>query len=205
MKRSVMAVVACLAMALLGSACRLGTWEDFRDPPWRHQLRLIGPTDVAYNWPTEISFKFQSGEHDVMGGSNKFTMLPGKYLYYGEDQHGWFFKGVTPCIIRSGNLGRKEEGGFFVPRGANSRIAVWLLASGSSAVYVGTGIIYSNNPGYASQATLMAWLPKEASANLRPELDAVIQKANQSADSTTSAGTSAAGQPRVPAASASHL
>ena len=167
-----------LLTLLTTSGCQLGTWEDFRNPPSLHHLKSVETQSISFTLAEKISFKFQKGERDVLGGCSNFTISPGTYSLYGESVKGKFFKGTSPCIIRSGNLGHKEDGGFYIPNGADHRVAIWLMPQKSGAVFIGAGTIYSHNPDYASQAILLAWMPSEHIHFFRPEADLLLTRQN---------------------------
>ncbi|HTB80639.1 MAG TPA: hypothetical protein VK717_07105 [Opitutaceae bacterium] len=89
------------------------------------------PFWIASNPRENISLK-NDYTVTVIGGSgilgdSKLTLLKGEYEEHGEDAEGVYYRHKNQGVIRSGNAGIAEKGGFYIPFDGKVRWRVWLV------------------------------------------------------------------------------
>jgi len=84
---------------------------------------------VSYVLREEFVF-VQRGGQGILGDMT-FRLLPGEYVEHGSDALGTFYRHATKGVVRSGNLGIAEAGGFYVPHDASGRWGIWIVPKGN--------------------------------------------------------------------------
>ena len=121
--------VALAAAAIVVAGCASGPIpEDQRVG----QIRSIVPASES---PKEVrvehGFTFVVLGGQGFMGDMKYTVLDGLYVLHGEDEIGRYYRHKERGIVRSGNLGIADSGGFFVPKDRVSRWGVWMIPHGN--------------------------------------------------------------------------
>jgi hypothetical protein len=89
----------------------------------------IGSAIPEYMLSEEFVY-VQKGGQGILGDMT-YRLLPGDYVAHGSDEQGTFYRHVGKGVIRSGNLGIAEPGGFYVPSSPAGRWGIWIVPRGN--------------------------------------------------------------------------
>jgi hypothetical protein len=100
-------------------------------------------------------------------GGNRVTVLSGEYVAHGHDAQGVFWRHHTRGIIRSGNLGRVEEGGVYCPFDPEQRCLIWIVPKDQGPLFLGAAVITPQKPEPDRFAVYVGDVPTELSEGMR--------------------------------------
>jgi hypothetical protein len=104
-------------------------------------------------------------------GGNRVTVLAGEYVVHARDARGVFWRHTNRGIIRSGNLGRVEEGGIYCPYDRTERCLLWIVPKDNGPLFLGAVTIYPAKAEPDRYAIYVGDVPTELSQEMRPYLD----------------------------------
>lgn len=100
-------------------------------------------------------------------GGNRVTVLSGEYVVHGSDSRGVFWRHSTRGIVRSGNLGRVEEGGIYCPFDPKDRCLMWIVPKDQGSLFLGAVTIVPQKAEPERFSIYVGDVPAESSTEMR--------------------------------------